>query len=90
MGRASDWREDVGAVARDGDAPPTVELDRHSRGRDAQGNLGRSRLAPEGDTREVRLRARREGLALMLASTVGSLLILYGVWLGLRAIFQRW
>lgn len=79
-------------MARDGDAPPTVELDRHSRGRDAQGNLGRSRLAPEDDTREVRLRlrARREGLALMLASAVVSLLILYGVWLGLRAIFQRW
>jgi hypothetical protein len=73
------------AVLRSGDAPPTVELERPSRGRDAQGNLGRVRLVP-GDRREAQLRrrAKQQGLALMLASTAVSLLILYGAWLLLR------
>ena len=75
-------------MAHDGDAPPTVELERQSRGRDAQGNLGRARFAPD-DRREALARrlAKRQGLALMLASVIVSLLILYGMWLALWVVF---
>ena len=70
------------------DAPPTVELERQSRGRDALGNLGRVRFRPD-DRREalLRRRAKRQGLVLMLASAFVSLFVLYGVWLALRGIF---
>ena len=75
-------------MAHDSDAPPTVELERQSRGRDAQGNLGRARLASDGGREALARRlARRQGLALMLASVFVSLLILYGVWLVLSALF---
>ena len=75
-------------MAHNGDAPPTVELERQSRGRDAQGNLGRTRLSPD-DRREasLRRRAKRQGFALMLASTAVTLLILCGAWFALRSVF---
>ena len=75
-------------MARDGDAPATVELERQSRGRDAHGKPGRVRLAPDGRREALARRlAKRQGLALMLASAVVSLLILYGVWLALSSLF---
>ena len=75
-------------MAEDGDAPTTVALERRTRGRDAVGNLGRVRFAPdEGREALLRRRAKRQGLALMLASAVVSLLILYGAWLVLGGRF---
>ncbi len=74
-------------MARNDNAPQTIELERQSRGRDATGKLGRLRLVPiDREAARLQRRARRQALALMAASAVASLLILSGLWLVLRSV----
>ena len=87
MVETSGWwlapREGTDIVARGDDVQPQLEIERPRQGRDAKGNLGRLRFdvwrrdPVEG---ELERRARRQALALMVASSVISLLLLYGAW----------
>jgi hypothetical protein len=78
----------IGIVARGDGAQPQAEIERPPPGRDAKGNIGRvrplegRRAEPAADP--MQRRARRQGLALMIASSIVSLLILYGAWVALR------
>jgi hypothetical protein len=76
-------------VARGDGAQPQAEIERPPPGRDAKGNIGRVRPLDAGRRAEpaadpLQRRARRQGLALMIASSIVSLLILYGAWVALR------
>jgi len=76
-------------VARGDEAQPQVEIERPPPGRDVRGNIGRVRPLDAGRSTELppdplQRRARRQALALMIASSIVSLLILYGVWIALR------
>jgi hypothetical protein len=79
-----------GIVARGDESQPQVEIERPlPRGRDAKGNLGRVRrfeVWRRNDATDARLRwrAKRQGFALMIASSVVSLLLLCGAWMLLR------
>jgi hypothetical protein len=72
-----------GIVARGDDLQPQLEIERPPQGAEAKGSARRLRLDVwRGDPveNELQRRARRQALALMLASSVISLLLLYGVW----------
>jgi hypothetical protein len=74
-------------VARGDEAQPQVEIERPPPGRDARGNIGRVRPLDAGRTPAAdpkQRRGRRQGLALMILSSIVSLLILYGAWVALR------
>lgn len=78
---------DIVAIRDDGH--PQAEIERPPRGRDAKGNLGRLRLFdiwrnPDPVEARKQRQARRLALLLLAASSVASLLILYGVWIMLR------
>ena len=72
---------------------PQAEIERPLHGRDAKGSPGRlcrfdvwRRADP--DEAGLQRRARRLALAAMVASSLLSLLILYGLWLALRVALR--
>jgi hypothetical protein len=77
-------------VALGNNGQPQAEIDHPPpRGRNAKGDLGRVRrfdASRRGEPVETsaRRRARRVGLALLVASSLLTLMILYGVWATLR------
>jgi hypothetical protein len=77
-------------VALGNDGQPHVEIERQPpRGRDAKDGPGRVRRfdilrRPDPLETQLQRRARRQALALMAASSLLMLLILYGAWMALR------
>ena len=71
-------------MARVDEGQPQVEIDRPPlRGRDVEAAPGRVRPADPVDGARER-RAKRQGLALMIVSSIVSLFVLYGAWMLLR------
>jgi hypothetical protein len=72
-----------GIVARGDDLQPQLEIERPRQGADAKASQRRLRLdvwRRDPVENQLRRRARRQALVLMLASSIISLLLLCGVW----------
>ena len=71
-------------MARVDEGQPQVQIERPpSPGRDVNGAPGRVRPVDPAEA-PLERRAKRQGFALMIASSIVSLLVLYGAWVLLR------
>ena len=85
LGMDRSLRRGRGDVARVDEGQPQAEVERPPlRERDVGGSRG---VTPPADPSEAarERRAKRQGLALMIASSIASLLVLYGTWMLLRS-----